>query len=353
MAKDNTVWWVAGGVGLLAVLVAAYRARQEGKTAKASRERALQRLRRVDVRRQGLRRRLHIQPAETQALAEEGVAVEDGGIVVTSAPEEIVVEDAPDEGQWVSAVPSGATPGVEQETKRSPWEIVQESGRRAVQAAETVVEDVQEVFMPGVSDTARAVARETDFSPATVQAIMDVESRAGPDAIRFEPHIFHRWTTVGTPWSTEAQALRPEQAKHGDEVPWTPANWPKVKASKVGAETNDSAFWRAYKVDPEAAVRSTSWGLFQVLDPIENLGAPSWREWMNRWGSEDHAKLSTELFFGWFERNPGVKTLVAQAENAGGTAAAWLPFALKYNGPTAVETNRYHEKLAAAYRQYA
>lgn len=77
-------------------------------------------------------------------------------------------------------------------------------------------------------------------------AIRAVESGGRATAVRFEPHVFLRQT--------------------GDrflaQIPYTPA---RGAVSLTPSETNRSAFDRAFRLDPVAAVRATSWGLYQVL----------------------------------------------------------------------------------------
>lgn len=222
---------------------------------------------------------------------------------------------------------------------------------RLEQVVDPITEAVENVVRPGkaeASAVAHEIARKTGFSPATVQAIIDVESSGGPDAFRFEPHVFHRMTTPGANTST-----LPNQMKYISVIPWTPKNWPSVKASYVKSETNNKAFARAKKINPDAAVRSSSWGAFQVLDPLSNGGASNWKTWLDRWNTEDRWKLSTELFFGWLKNNK-VSDLVASAEGGGGTATAWVPFAKRYNGSGATAPGQdYHIKLAKAYSKYA
>lgn len=82
-------------------------------------------------------------------------------------------------------------------------------------------------------------------------AIRSVESGGNVRAVRFEPHVFHR-ETAGR--FTTAQ------------VPWTRSGRPRKEAvSYTPSETNRAAFERAFRYDPRVAVRSSSWGAYQVL----------------------------------------------------------------------------------------
>lgn len=226
---------------------------------------------------------------------------------------------------------------------------------------ETIKEKVEDVVTPvtervkeAVSALADRAAGRAKLDPAVVQAIMDVESgRYGVDAVRFEPHMFHRYNTVGHDKGNtrEAYALKPRQAKNIHRVPWTPEDGDRG-ISRVSSETNYAAFQRAYAVDPWAAVTATSWGAFQVTDPTWHLGV-TYKEFMRRWLHEDRAQLSIDLLVGWIKHYKNAREAAQAAVEAGGDPDTWIPFVEQYNGPKGVTVNRYHEKLAAAYARYA
>ena len=93
-------------------------------------------------------------------------------------------------------------------------------------------------------------------------AFVKVESGGSASAIRFECHRFRKLDRVG--------GLKiPCTIKKGDSF------------SRVRAESGAAAFKRAYALNPVAAVKSTSYGLFQIMggyllagvneDPVEAL----------------------------------------------------------------------------------
>ena len=157
-------------------------------------------------------------------------------------------------------------------------------------------------------------ALETGIPVDVIQAIEAVESNGAPTAIRFEPHVFHR--------------RRPDLAS---KVPFTrgPRGF-----SVLGEETDQSAFERAFELDPEAAVASTSWGLYQVM------GHPSLLELHNNdpvhaadsFYAEPEA-VSYRLLARWFKGNP--RALTAAKERN------WRRLARYYNGPGQVD---YYER---------
>ena len=92
---------------------------------------------------------------------------------------------------------------------------------------------------------ATALAADAGIPVAVLEALREVESSGEPNSLRFEPHIFIR--------------LRPDLEK---QVPYTRG---RVVWSVVGEETDRKAFAAAYVLAPAEAIRSTSWGSFQVM----------------------------------------------------------------------------------------
>jgi hypothetical protein len=89
------------------------------------------------------------------------------------------------------------------------------------------------------------VADQIGIPPAVLAAFRQIESRGNPAALRFEPHKFNANKQVN------------------EKVPCTIEKG--KSASYVASETNQSAFERAYKINPKAAIDSTSFGLYQVV----------------------------------------------------------------------------------------
>lgn len=178
----------------------------------------------------------------------------------------------------------------------------------------------------------------------TVSAIRYVETGGRPSgsaAIRFEPHVFWR-TKLGLPRSASGTQIRNAMsAAQNAQVPYTPCSteWRTANglppcldsqghersraASAVAAETNRAAFERAFAVDPDKAVRATSWGAFQVLggNLLEAYGGSPATAVAAFWANP--ADASERVLIKWFQNNPR------------GYAAArdqrWFDFVVEYN----------------------
>ncbi len=115
-------------------------------------------------------------------------------------------------------------------------------------------------------------------------AIRAVESGGRASAVRFEPHVFHRQT----------------DDRFRAQVPYTPA---RGAVSLTPSETNRAAFERAFRLDPVAAVRSTSWGLYQVLGGhLLRVAGPGPASAVAAFDA-DPTRLSEEVLVSWFADN--------------------------------------------------
>ena len=136
----------------------------------------------------------------------------------------------------------------------------------------------------------------TDLPIALLMSFVTVELAGRTptsQSVRFEPHIF-----LGKP-SKKRWSRRDLEKK----VPYTPyakrgeaRNW---YISRKRSETNRSAFERAYKLDPEAAVASTSFGTYQVMGStaLEAYGDPD--TFLKAW-DKDPVTVSDELALQFF-----------------------------------------------------
>ena len=180
------------------------------------------------------------------------------------------------------------------------------------------------------------LAERLGIDPSVLLAISRVESAGvGPDALRFEPHVFLR-----------------EQP--GASIPYTrgdtncPDNWRKAGGcvdfvSYQPEETGQAAFERAYAIDPGAALRSTSFGSFQVI-PFKDLShlTENPEEFLTKF-KEDPLALSYELLEARLT-SPGNKVDLLAAAKSGD----WTAFAVGYNGPAQAQ-HGYDAKLHATY----
>lgn len=158
------------------------------------------------------------------------------------------------------------------------------------------------------------LAAEAQIPVGVLRAIRSVESGSNPAATRFEPHLFLR--------------LRP-----GAPIPYTPG--PTMAASRVASETNRAAFDRARAIDERAAIKSTSWGLYQVLGqhlldlyPSDPVGA----------FYRDPAGVSDRLLVKWFQGRPSAASAAR--------ALDFTELAYRYNGS---RISPWGARVAAAY----
>lgn len=174
----------------------------------------------------------------------------------------------------------------------------------------------------GLSDA--QIARRAGIPTRVLKAIRHVESRGKPSAVRFEPHLFHRY--------------RPDLA---EGVPYTRSS---RGYSTTKSETGRAALEHAMTLDPETALRSTSFGSYQVLggylmqaypgDPNDALAA--------FWASPREA--SDLMVAAWFQDNRRARS--AANKNPPDMAA----LAKAYNGPN-YHVHKYDEQLQAAWEK--
>lgn len=192
------------------------------------------------------------------------------------------------------------------------------------------------------------VAREFDLPVAAVRAVVAVESGGhGYDeatskiVIQFEPHWFKRRAPKEYLDYIHISQMMPDDR--------TPAqdeflnNWKIVEANKVSGQASEwIAFNAAFKINPVAAMESTSIGLMQVMGfHWKALGFKSVGE---MW---DFAKVSegNQLRLGLklIRYTPKMYMSLKRLD--------FETFAFYYNGPKFRDFN-YHTRLAKAYVQF-
>lgn len=196
--------------------------------------------------------------------------------------------------------------------------------------------------MVGVQNlTLAQLAAKVGLTERILKAIREVESNGNNKAIRFEPHIF----------------LRARKDLSG-KIPYTPYS-DKIPTDYNASNTGTEAFTRAFKLDPVVAVKSTSFGLYQVVLKFADLSVSSNKIINNATkdakGAQDFINffyqqplyVSDELLIAWFAGN---RTAAKHAKNK-----KWKEFALLYNGEQCCgpqSRNKYDERLKAAYDKY-
>ena len=160
---------------------------------------------------------------------------------------------------------------------------------------------------------------------AAVRAVIDVESRGGflPDKrpkILFERHYFSRLT------GRRFDASHPEVSK------------PVWGGYGQGGAHQYDRLTEALGLDRDAALRSASWGAFQIMgDNFRTAGFADAATFVAAMVSGEPAQL--DAFVAFVKRNKLDDELARHD---------WAGFARAYNG-SAYRDNRYDEKLAAAY----
>ena len=168
-------------------------------------------------------------------------------------------------------------------------------------------------------------AKKLDCEAAAVRAVIDVESRGGflPDGrpkILFERHYFSR-LTKGKFDGSHPDISNPQWGGYG-----------------AGGAHQYDRLNAAIALNRDAALRSASWGLFQIMgDHCTALGFADAEAFVAAMVSGEAAQL--DAFVTFVKKNNLDDKLMRQD---------WAGFARGYNGP-AFRTNRYDEKLAAAY----
>lgn len=168
-------------------------------------------------------------------------------------------------------------------------------------------------------------ARKIGCQVAAVRAVIDVESRGGFLAdkrpkILFERHYFSRLT--GRQYDASHPAI-------------SNPNWGGYK----GGTAEYDRLGEAISLDRDAALRSASWGAFQIMgDNYRVCGFQSAEDFVAAMVAGEPAQL--DAFVAFVKKNHLDDELIR---------TDWAGFARGYNGP-AYRANKYDEKLAAAYR---
>ena len=172
--------------------------------------------------------------------------------------------------------------------------------------------------------TDEQLAQEAGVPTRVISAIRSVESAGRAAAIRFEPHLFHIRTGTGGCLGRPrgSRCTGPEivaQIRH-TSIPYTPSADSVV--DHIRSHTDADAFRRAYAIDPDAAIRASSFGMFQVLGGVGIAAYGSGDAFLRAFAS-DALDTSQRLFAKWFDTNPTAQ----RAANTGD----WVTLARAYN----------------------
>jgi hypothetical protein len=178
-------------------------------------------------------------------------------------------------------------------------------------------------------------AEALDVEVATIKAVAEVEAAGqaflpnGKPVILYEAHIFHRHTK-----GAHADA----KDRHG--VALSSKSWDR--ALYGGAGNQHARYEDARKLNPDAANKACSWGLFQIMGGNHKAcGFDNSQSFVDAmWNGGAGAHLDAFVKF-------------IQANKLDGPLRLkdWATFARGYNGPSYAQ-NAYDKKLAKAYARY-
>lgn len=175
--------------------------------------------------------------------------------------------------------------------------------------------------IPSKKDGDEELAKIAGIPLAVLRAIRAVESSGNPSSIRFEPH---KWYNV-------KKTNPPKGFTRNNEVPY----------SLVAGETNKNAFEAAYAIDKDLAVRSTSFGSYQVLGGkgIEVYGTSEkfWEQFKIK-----PEEVSDKIMAQWFSTNKKAKEAANNLD--------FTKLAEAYNGPEQAKQH-YDSLLLHAYQE--
>lgn len=186
------------------------------------------------------------------------------------------------------------------------------------------------------SDFIRA-SKNLGVSVAAIKAVLEVESGRlggflsnGDPVILFEGHIF--WSRL------KKKGINPEKYVKGNEdilyPKWTTSYY-------LGGDKEYNRLNKAIKIEPESALSSASWGLFQIMGfNYKACGYDNVFDYVEDMKKSEGKQL--DAFVSFIKSNGWDKYL---------KNLDWDGFASKYNGPK-YKDGKYDEKLKNAYKKY-
>lgn len=123
------------------------------------------------------------------------------------------------------------------------------------------------------------------------------------------------------------------------------ASHPKISSrawnKKLYTKDEHARLAEASALNREAALKSASWGMFQILgENFADAGYPDLQSFINAMFKSERSQL--EVFVNFVKRNPKMKKALQMLD--------WARFAELYNG-TGFRLNKYDTKLADAFKK--
>lgn len=183
-------------------------------------------------------------------------------------------------------------------------------------------------------DDIAAAAKSLGVDEASVRAVAEVESvghgfAGDKPVILFERHVFRR-----------------QLISAGRDADLLQKYLPEIVNSAPGGYTSGGEHARLYlakQIDPQSAIESASWGLFQIMGfHWRTMGYDSAFAFEERMYQSEGDHLNA--FCRFVLNNPTIHSALTRKD--------WLAFAANYNGPNHAKNN-YVIKLQAAYRKFS
>lgn len=176
----------------------------------------------------------------------------------------------------------------------------------------------------------KKAARSLNVQVAAIRAVTTVESRdsgflpSGLPVVLYERHIMYRLM--------DSYSRGAAMVMHPNLVNESPGGY-------KGGEAEWRRLKRAMTIDRQAAIESTSWGLFQIMGfHWRGLGYQSADQFCKKMHISEGQQL--EAFVRFIKSDRALQKAL-KARN-------WAQFARRYNGPD-YQRNQYDARLAAAY----
>ena len=222
-------------------------------------------------------------------------------------------------------------------------DVLSEVPLQPVPPVETPVEPVPQPTPKAskalTEEAIREAANNLGVDVACVKAVAEVESlgngfnSTGMVKILFERHKFYKFIAqkYGAPKANQLAAMHPDICS------------PKAGGYTSSTATEHKRLDKAIAIDRECAMKSASWGRFQVMgfnhaaagfSNVEDFCVAMWKS------EDEHLRA----FVNFIKANPNMHQHLKNRN--------WAAFANAYNGP-AYAQNKYDTKLAAAYRKYS
>ncbi len=173
-----------------------------------------------------------------------------------------------------------------------------------------------------------AAAATLGCEEAAIRAVAKIEcsrkpfDELGRPTILYERHLFRRLTGGG--FDRQPDLSNSEAGGYGTFA----SQYPKLE--------------RAYALDPDAALKACSWGMFQILGTNhEAAGFTTVVDYVKAMCQTEADHL--RAFVRFIGANPGMHDALRNRD--------WTGFARRYNGPE-FHKNDYDRRMADAYRQF-